>query len=56
MKMKLTMSVAELKELALKSFQKVNPSIELADIQEDVEGQYEDRTFGGFKVESERGN
>lgn len=56
MKMKLTMSVAELKELALKSFQKVNPNIELKDIEEDIDGQYEDRTFVGFKVESERAN
>lgn len=56
MKITLTMSVAELKELALKSFQKVNPNIELEEIKEDTEGQFDEVRFVGFKVESERGN
>lgn len=56
MKVEITMSVAELKELALKSFQKVNPNISLEDIEEHTEGQYEDVRFLGFKVVTERGN
>jgi hypothetical protein len=28
----------------------VNPKIELKDIEEDIEGTYEDKQFGGFKV------
>ncbi len=54
MKMKLTVSLDELKEAALNRFRKVIPDVSRDDIKPEYSGEYDSREFVGFTVELDK--
>jgi hypothetical protein len=55
MQIKYSISLVELKALALEEFRTEDKNIIAADIKAEYAGEYDSREFVGFKVERERG-